>query len=161
MKLILVAAFAGEGIIGNEGGMPWHCTTDLHHFRRLTTVDRGVCVMGRKTWESLPDKKLPGRQCIVLTSAEESIDERCVQATSFEKARHWAHQHGYNKMFVIGGGQVFNDYYAHCDEMYLTHIHAEDVVGDTFFRPKIAPHKWRLLKQDVYSDCTISRFVRR
>lgn len=162
MKLILVAAFAGEGIIGKDGGMPWHCTTDLQHFRRLTTDDRAVCLMGRKTWESLPDKKLPGRKCVVLTSNPEGIDDdRCFSVASFEQARRYYANQGVAKMFLIGGGQLFNEYYHHCDEMYLTHIHAEDVEGDTFFIPTISPQKWRLLKQDVHPDCTITRWVKR
>lgn len=162
MKLILVAAFAGEGIIGNEGGMPWHCTTDLQHFRRLTTQDRTVCLMGRKTWESLPENKLPGRTCVVVTSNPNGIDDdRCVTAATFEQARRYYVKQGYTKMFLIGGGQLFNEYYNHCDEMYLTHIHQEVEVGDTFFNPEIKPIKWRLLDQKVHSDCTINHWVKR
>uniref|UniRef100_A0AB39CCT7 dihydrofolate reductase n=1 Tax=Pseudomonas phage RVTF4 TaxID=3236931 RepID=A0AB39CCT7_9VIRU len=160
MKLILVAAFAGEGIIGLDGGMPWHCTTDLQHFRRLTTGDRYACLMGRKTWESLPDKKLPGRTCIVLTSGEIE-DDRCITADTFERAKRYAQKHGITKLFIIGGATLFNEYYNHCDEMYLTHIHEEVREGDTFFRPDIKPVKWRLLNQWTHSDCTINRWVKR
>lgn len=162
MKLILVAAFAGDGIIGYEGSMPWHCTTDLQHFKRLTTQDRSVCLMGRKTWESLPANKLPGRECVVLTSNPEGIDDdRCVSVATFEQARRYYSRQGYTKMFVIGGGQLFSEHYNECDEMWLTHIHADVEKGDTFFRPEIKPVKWRLLKQSTHPDCTINHWVKR
>lgn len=163
MKLILLAAFSGEGIIGREGGMPWHCTTDLQHFRRTTSVDRSAVVMGRKTWESLPEAKLPGRQCFVLTRGEPIDDERCVSVDTFERVRRYCTKAGYTKLFIIGGATLFNEFYNHCDEMYLTHIH-EDVgvqPEDVVFRPELKPVKWRLLKQSTHPDCTINHWVKR
>ena len=67
MKLALIAAVARNGAIGNAGGLLWHLPEDLAHFRR-TTMGCPV-VMGRKTWESLPDRfrPLPGRLNIVVT----------------------------------------------------------------------------------------------
>jgi len=65
--LTLIAAVASNGVIGVRNRLPWHLPADLRHFKALTT-GRTV-IMGRKTWESLPDKfrPLPGRQNIVAT----------------------------------------------------------------------------------------------
>ncbi len=69
MKGILVAV-SPEGIIGKDNTIPWHYSTDLKRFKRLTTGN--TIIMGRKTWESLPKKPLPERRNIVITRS--SID---------------------------------------------------------------------------------------
>ena len=64
MKGILVAV-SPEGIIGKDNTIPWHYSTDLKRFKRLTISN--TIIMGRKTWESLPIKPLPERRNIVIT----------------------------------------------------------------------------------------------
>ena len=64
-KVYLVAALAANGVIGRQGRLPWHLPEDLKHFRRLTLGH--PVIMGRKTWESLNGKPLPGRDNIVVT----------------------------------------------------------------------------------------------
>ena len=65
--LTLIAAVARNGIIGKDNALPWHLPADLRHFKALTTGH--TVIMGRKTWESLPEKfrPLPGRRNIVVT----------------------------------------------------------------------------------------------
>ena len=68
MRIEIVAAVARGGAIGREGGLPWRLPEDLVRFRELTTGH--AVVMGRRTWESLPERfrPLPGRTNVVLTS---------------------------------------------------------------------------------------------
>lgn len=65
--LVLIAAVAKNGVIGKNNALPWHLTEDLKHFKSLTTGH--AVIMGRKTWESLPERfrPLPQRQNIVVT----------------------------------------------------------------------------------------------
>jgi dihydrofolate reductase len=75
----LIAAVATDGAIGKGNSMPWHISDDLKYFKRVTF---GKCViMGRKTWESLGSKPLPGRDNIII-SRTLSADSRQNQQTS-------------------------------------------------------------------------------
>lgn len=159
MKLALIAAFGTNGAIGYKGQMPWKCATDMKHFRKVTMGNDYACVMGRRTWDSLPDKKLPGRICIVLTS--QPITGRCLVASSYEQAVEMAKYLNVKKLFIIGGSRLFNEHYDSVDELFLTHIHEEVTEADTFIKFDIKPHRWRLIESQVHGDCTINRWVRR
>lgn len=78
MKLTLGAIWAQttDGVIGRNGTMPWHVPEDLKHFQQ-TTAGKPV-IMGRRTWESLPDayKPLPGRVNIIVTRSGSGIEHR-------------------------------------------------------------------------------------
>lgn len=160
MKLVLIAAFSNDGGIGRKNKLPWRCANDMAYFRKITMGDKHACVMGRKTWESLPPKKLPGRQCIVLSS-QPIDDERCVVVKSFDEAKAAATALGMKKLIIIGGSTLFNEYYDKCDELHLTHIHEEVTDCDTFFNPVLKPQRWRLMESQLHPDCTINRWLRR
>ena len=66
MSGTLLAATSPDMVIGRDGGIPWHYPGDLRRFKRLTLGH--TVVMGRRTWESLPGRPLPGRRNLVLTS---------------------------------------------------------------------------------------------
>ena len=68
MSVTLILAAAENGVIGKDGAIPWHISDDLKRFKALT-MDKTI-VMGRKTWDSLPRKPLPGRRNIVVTRDE-------------------------------------------------------------------------------------------
>ncbi len=77
MKVGLVYARAANGVVGKDGGMPWHLPEDLAHFKQVTMGC--PVVMGRKTWDSLPPRfrPLPGRRNIVITRQAEARARRC------------------------------------------------------------------------------------
>jgi dihydrofolate reductase len=160
MILALIAATGPDGEIGYQNKLPWSCKADMTYFRETTKGEGHGCVMGRKTWESLPPKKLPGRQCIVIAS-NPIDDERCVTVRSFEEARKAAKALKLKKLFIIGGSSLFNDYYGRCDELHITRIHAEVEHADTWFRPDIKPQRWSLVSSDLSPECTINKWVRR
>ena len=122
----LVWAEAANGIIGKAGVLPWHLPEDLAHFKAVTLG--GTVVMGRKTWESLPERfrPLPGRMNIVLSrNPAFHKPEGVLHATAFTDAMSkLAHEDKIERIFVIGGQQIFKEAIVHplCERIYLTKI---------------------------------------
>ncbi len=132
MKLSLVAAVARGGVIGRGGGVPWQIPEDMRRFRALT-VGHPV-VMGRRTWDSLPERfrPLPGRRNVVLTRDPDWSAAGAERAGSIDDALRLLGEAP--KVFVIGGGEVYASALPLADELLLTEIDAE-VEGDTAFPP--------------------------
>jgi dihydrofolate reductase len=132
VRVALVAALARGGVIGRDGGIPWHLPEDVAHFRELTTGH--PVVMGRRTWDSLPDRfrPLPGRRNIVVTRNPDWQGLGAERASSLEAALELGGED--ERVFVIGGAQLYAAALAVADELLLTEIDA-DVEGDTVFPP--------------------------
>lgn len=130
MRVSLVAAVARGGVIGRGGEIPWRLPEDLARFRALTTGH--AVVMGRKTWESLPERfrPLPGRRNVVVSRNPEWRADGAERAGSLEDAL--ALLDGAERVFVIGGGQLYAEALPYADELLLTEIDA-DAEGDTWF----------------------------
>jgi dihydrofolate reductase len=130
VRISLVAAVARNGVIGRENGIPWRIPEDLARFRELT-VGHPV-VMGRRTWDSLPKRfrPLPGRRNVVVTRNSAWEGEGAKRAGSLEDALRLVH--GAERVFVIGGGELYAQALPLADELLLTEID-EDVEGDTWF----------------------------
>ena len=122
----MVWAQARGGVIGADGGLPWHLPEDLALFRRLTTG--ATVVMGRRTWESLPERfrPLPGRRNVVLTSDRRWVAEGAHAAGSVDEV---LTEHG--TCWVIGGGAVYAEFLPHADRLVVTDVDVE-VDGDTW-----------------------------
>ncbi len=105
MRLHLIFARAANGVIGNQGVLPWHLPEDLAHFKR-STLGCPV-VMGRKTWDSLPPKfrPLPGRLNVVITRQPGWQAEGAVAAHSLQSAMALCTAHP--DVWVIGGAQIY------------------------------------------------------
>ena len=130
MTLTLVAAVARGGVIGRDGGIPWRLPADVAHFKSLTTGH--AVVMGRRTWDSLPDRfrPLPGRRNVVVTRNSEWRADGAERAGSLEEAL--ALLADEEHVFVVGGAEIYAAALPHADELVLTEIDL-DVDGDTFF----------------------------
>ena len=130
MTISLVAAVARNGVIGRDGAVPWRLAEDMQRFRELTTGH--PVLMGRRTWESLPDRfrPLPGRRNVVVTRNPEWRDEGAERAGSLQEALDLVQ--GAERVFVIGGAELYASALPLADELVLTEIDA-DVEGDTFF----------------------------
>jgi dihydrofolate reductase len=163
MKLSMVMAFAGNGIIGMNGSMPWKCSTDMTHFRNVTMGEgNNAVIMGRKTWDSLPGKGgLPGRLNMVVSTTVKELDNARVYE-SLEEAIADAKRLGMTNTYLIGGSSIFA-HYKKCDEMWLSYIHEEiKPMGTVVYSlPDVDPTLWRQADQQVHSDCTITRFLKR
>lgn len=128
----LVAAVAPGGVIGLAGGLPWRIPEDMRHFRELT-IGHPV-VMGRRTWDSLPDRfrPLPDRRNVVVTRNPAWRANGAERAGSLSVALLLLE--GAPQVFVIGGAELYAAALPLADELLLTEIDA-DVEGDTFFPP--------------------------
>jgi dihydrofolate reductase len=139
----LVVAVSKNGVIGRDGGLPWHISSDLKRFKAIT-MGKPV-IMGRKTWESLPKRPLPGRRNIVLTRASHSIGEGAEMVSSPADAL--ALVQDVEEMCVIGGGEIYRQFLPLAQRIYLTEVDLE-VDGDTQF-PKLDP-SWDEVSREVY-----------
>ena len=131
MKLALIAAVARDGAIGRGNELLWHEPLDQKHFR-ATTMGCPV-VMGRKTWESLPARfrPLPGRRNVVVTRNEGFDAAGAEVAASLDEAL--ARLAGAERVFVIGGGELYAAALPRADLLELTEIDATFAGADTFF----------------------------
>lgn len=126
-KLTLVVAVAKNGVIGRDGDLPWRLSSDMKRFK-AATMGKPV-LMGRKTWESLPRKPLPGRQNLILTrDANFRADGAWVYsdlAAMIAAGRAMAKEAGVDEVCVIGGAHVFNAVMAEADRIVLTEVNLE------------------------------------
>ncbi|WP_329609342.1 dihydrofolate reductase [Arthrobacter sp. ATA002] len=132
-----------DGVIGRDGGMPWHLPEDLAHFK-ATTAGHPV-IMGRRTWESFPPayRPLPGRTNIVVSSSETLADELspsgAVVVPSLEHALDTArHSPGGDQIWFIGGARLWETAVPLADAAVVTVINST-IEGDTY-----APQQLRL-----------------
>jgi dihydrofolate reductase len=133
-KFSIIVAFDEARGIGKGGVLAWHLPADLKHFKEITTAQNGVgcnvVIMGRKTWESIPDKFRPlsGRLNLVITSqADYPLPQGVLRAPSLRHALEDVCSKGdrdVGDVFVIGGAQVFSEAIHHplCQKIYLTQI---------------------------------------
>ena len=137
-EITLVAAVADNGVIGAEGGMPWHLPADLAHFKKLT-MGKPV-LMGRLTFGSI-GKPLPGRLNLVLTRNAAWQAAGVQPVGSLEEALRVAAQAGASELMVIGGAEVYRQALPHAARIYMTRVHA-DPWGDTLF-PELELDDWQ------------------
>jgi dihydrofolate reductase len=130
VRLSLIAAVARGGVIGRDSAIPWRIPEDMRRFRKLTMGH--PVVMGRRTWDSLPDRfrPLPGRRNVVVTRNPAWKAEGAEPAGSLADAL--LRLDDADHVFVIGGGELYADALQLADELLLTEIDAE-IEGDTFF----------------------------
>lgn len=132
IKLVHVVAMSQNRAIGKDNQLLWHIPADLQHFKRIT--QGGVIVMGRKTFESLPNL-LPNRTHIVIT--RQSINyEGAVTAHSLQDAillaKAYAHAKQQNKIFIIGGGEIYHQSLEMADVLEITEVDTV-IEGDAFY----------------------------
>lgn len=126
-----------ERVIGINNTLPWHLPRDLQHFKS-TTMGSPV-IMGRKTWESI-GRPLPGRQNIVVSRQLDYVAEGAEVVADLPAAH--AAAIGADKVFVIGGANIYEQAIAMADRLYLTEVEAT-VDGDAWF-PQTDPKDWEV-----------------
>lgn len=151
IRLSLIVAQGRNRVIGSAGQLPWRLKDDLAHFKR-TTMGAPV-IMGRKTWESLPKRPLPGRPNIVISrdwnydAAEARVYSSVSPAINAAKAM--ALRAGQPEVFIIGGAAIYEMALPLADRIYLTEVDAEPE-GDAYF-PVIDTRAW--------SESSVTRFA--
>jgi len=126
-------------VIGRNNALPWNLKADLIHFRELTYG--WPCVMGRKTWESLPQRPLPGRLNVIVSAGMTQLNAEHANVTivpSLPAAIEACA--AYQKIFICGGEAIFREAMTFADKIELTLIH-QIIDGDVFF-PDMDPSQW-------------------
>ena len=142
--IFYVVAMARNGVIGLDGGLPWRIPSDLKRFKQLTQGK--PVVMGRKTWESLPNGPLPGRGNVVITR-QRGYDAPGAEVVASAEAA-LAACRGAPDIAVIGGAEIFAMFWPMVERIYLSEIDL-DVAGDTHL-PAIDPAEWREVAREAH-----------
>ena len=150
-EIILIAAMAENRVIGKDNAMPFSVKGNLARFKEITMG--WPCVMGRKTWESLPKKPLSGRLNVVIskTMHHAQLKQCAVQDNGFydrnsivkicasiQDAVNFCS--GYGKIFICGGESIYKQFMPLADRIDLTLV-AGQYEGDAFF-PEIDENIW-------------------
>ena len=151
--ITIIVARATNGVIGRNGGLPWHISADLKRFKRLTTGT--VMVMGRRTFDSLPGV-LPGRRHIVLTRDRDWRAEGAEVVHSVDEALAVA---GDEPISVIGGAEIFDLFLPCATRIELTEVQA-DIDGDTVMTDPRGTGVWRETRREqVAADGSTPAFA--
>ena len=155
MKTIIIAALSENRVIGRDNAIPWHYPADMKHFRRVT---RGHAVVaGRKTYETFQIRPLPQRRNFVLTrNRDYAVAEGVVVCTSLAEVLRRAR--GSEKLFVLGGAQIYALALPLADEMILTHLPIE-VEGDAYF-PAWEEGEWEVVERRCEGELVFATYRR-
>lgn len=129
----IIVAYDANFVMGKGNQLPWHIPADLKRFKERTTGH--VVIMGRKTWESLPKKPLPGRINLILSRTMSCDSPDTFVLADLHEAITFAHEkYPEKEIFIIGGRQVYEQALRDgvVDVIYLTYVHGEHD-GDIFF----------------------------
>ncbi len=137
MIISLIVAVDELGGIGKDNQLPWHISSDLKRFKALTMGH--FIAVGRKTYQAI-GRLLPGRVMIILSRNPEFHQEGCLVVSSIEDAITLARDNQETELFIIGGGEVFEESISIADKIYLTTVHAR-VNADVVF-PEFDPASW-------------------
>jgi dihydrofolate reductase len=142
----IIAAVASNGVIGNEGGIPWYIPKDLKRFKELTMGHK--VIMGRKTFESL-SKKLEGRKIIVVSKTLGTVPENAwTLALDLQSAMGICDED--EEVFIAGGAQLYRESLKYTSKLYITDI-KRGYSGDTFF-PGVDWTHWELTSEEQYEQ---------
>jgi len=150
MEIILIAAVAKNNVIGNKGKIPWKIPEDIKRFKRLTLGH--PVIMGRRTYESIPEKYRPlsERTNIILSKTMGFEDNTGIivcrdMAEAIREARHRD-----KKCYIAGGQQVYEQTIDLASRLEITEVH-EEFNGDAFF-PSIDRNRWKITFRENHED---------
>ena len=126
---MMIVAMDEQGIIGKDETLPWKLSNDLQRFKKLTVSDGfNAVVMGRKTWESLPNgfRPLPERLNIVMSRDTKWSDDGAEIALYPGRAIEIAYANGCDELWIIGGSQIYELYLTHVEEIHVTRVHTRN-----------------------------------
>ncbi len=150
----IIAAIAKNGVIGNNHKMPWNLPEEFALFQEITKD--AVIIMGRKTYDAI-GRGMLYRKNIVLSKIKSALPGVEVCKT-IPKATTLAKSHGKN-IFVIGGAQIYRQFFPFADRMYLSYLKKE-YAGDTYF-PKFNKEQWKIESKKDYPDFELIIYKRK
>ncbi len=142
MKISLIVAVSEDGAIGDKGNLLWHLSSDLKRFKAITTGH--TIIMGRKTYDSLPNGALPNRRNIVISRQLKNLKDAEVYSDIDEALQATADE---DIVYIIGGGEIYKRTFPHAEELHLTLVHKSYPEADTRF-PEWKLTDWNILKQE-------------
>jgi len=153
-EIIIIAAVAKNRVIGKDNRLLWNIPEDMAHFKALTTGQ--TVIMGRKTWESLPERfrPLPNRRNIVISRQADYAAPGAEVAGSLEIALNSASTA--ERVFVIGGEQIYRQTLPMADRLEITEVGITPE-GDAWF-PEINAHDWVTTKEICFQSSSVSNF---
>ena len=149
MIVSLIAALSENRVIGKNNDLPWRLPDDMKYF--METTSGHYVIMGRKNYQSLPEKfrPLPNRTNIVITRSSDFSAPGCQVVHTLVDALEIARQANQKEIFIIGGAEIYALSLPHAHRLYLTEIKAE-VAGDTYF-PNVNLTEWKELSRSQHS----------
>ncbi len=142
MKISLIVAVAEDRAIGDKGNLLWHLSSDLKRFKAITTGH--TIIMGRKTYDSLPNGALPNRRNIVVSRQLKSLKDAEVYSDIDEALKATSDE---DIVYIIGGGEIYKETFPRADELHITLVHKSYPEADTRF-PEWKLTDWNILKQE-------------
>ena len=141
MIISIIAAVAKNRVIGKANDLPWRLPDDMKFF--MQTTNGHHVIMGRKNYESLPEKfkPLPNRTNIVVTRQKNYGATGCTAVHELSDGINLAKANDEKELFIIGGAEIYKLALPITDTLYLTEIDAE-IDGDTFF-PEWNKQNWK------------------
>lgn len=143
MIISAIVAMNQDRIIGFENQIPWYLSADLKYFKKQTMGHH--LLMGRKCFQSI-GKPLPGRTNIIVTKDPYFIVSNCLIAHSIEEGILWSKKNNQKEIFIIGGGEIYNQTSHLWNKLYVTWVDFP-CKGDTFF-PEINLEEWKILARE-------------
>jgi len=140
----IIVAVSEDWGIGKDNELLWHISEDLKRFKKLTSGN--TVIMGKKTWESLPRRPLPGRKNIVLTDDPNESIENSVTAYSINDALDKCGPD--EEIFIIGGGSIYRQFMTIADRLFITHVHKK-APADIYF-PEIDRSLWEIIEKEEF-----------
>lgn len=151
MTISIIAAIGNQNQLGLNGDIPWNLPNDLQLFKMLTYGS--TIIMGRKTWESIGSKPLPGRRNIVITSQDlYAVESYPTLDDAISVERDYC---GLKNIFVIGGAMLYNDSLPIADRMYITRVNYNDA-ADVYF-PEFNISEWKVKATVEHPLCRTER----
>jgi dihydrofolate reductase len=130
MNITLVVAASDNNVIGKDNQLLWHLPKDMRFFKNTTW---GLPIlMGRKTFESLGNKVLPGRLNLILSNQKNIKTNGATLVHSLQDAVNLAAKQDYKQLMIIGGGQIYELALPLAHTIMLTRVHTT-IEGDAFF----------------------------
>lgn len=145
MRVSMIVAKSLNDVIGVQGKLPWSLKADLAHFKKVTMGHH--IILGRKTFDSIGGKPLPGRMHLVVSNDPKAAGDNVIWFNSVFRALKHAERQGEKEVFIIGGAQIYKACISLVDRLYLTEVQTT-VSGDAYF-PQLSLKNWNLVSEVV------------
>jgi len=144
MQLSIIVAMNKHQVIGKDEALPWHISSDLKNFKRIT-MGKPI-LMGRKTHESI-GKPLPGRENIILTANQDYLSEGCIVKNTLDEALLYCEEAP--EVMVIGGATLYEQIINKAEKLYITEVIDTNIDGNIFF-PEYDRSQWLEISRDSF-----------